>query len=92
MAWIKTIGLKDPDLTPELAAVYQAMGPLVPPEYRSPGQDDVGSITKSHSLDPTALGTIFMGGLHLINGPSPLSRRDREMINTVVSAANRCFY
>jgi hypothetical protein len=92
MAWIKTIGLKDAELTTELAAVYQELAPHVPAEYRMGDGDDVGSITKSHSLDPAALRTVFGGGLHLISGPSPLSRRDREMINTVVSAANRCFY
>lgn len=90
MAWIKTIGFKDPEMTPELMAAYQAAGSALPPEYM--GGDDAANIVKSHSLDPEALRTAFSAGLHLINGPSPLSRRDREMINTVVSAANRCFY
>jgi hypothetical protein len=99
MAWIKTIGLLDPDLTPELATAYQEVFAQSPPEYRGGGDDgggpprrDAGGIVKSHSLDPVALRTAFAAGMHLIGGPSPLSRREREMINTVVSAANRCFY
>lgn len=90
MAWIKTIGLSDPEMTPELMAAYMAAGSNLPPEYR--GGDDVANIVKSHSLDPVALQTAFQAGLHLINGPSPLSRREKEMITTVVSTANECFY
>jgi hypothetical protein len=90
MAWIKTIGLKDPDMTPELMAVYRELAATKPPEYG--GGEDAGSILKSHSLDPQALRMALGAGMHLIAGPSPLSRREREMINTVVSAANRCFY
>ena len=93
MPWIKTIGFKSPEMTPELAAAYQEVYASVPPEYRNPDPDaDVAGIVQSHSLDPVALRTAFLAGQHLIGGPSPLSRREREMINTVVSAANRCFY
>lgn len=92
MAWIKTIGFHDPDLSPELIAAYQAAGAGAPPDYKVGGGDDAAEIVKSHSLDPQALRLLFGFGMHLINGPSPLSRRDREMINTVVSTANRCFY
>jgi hypothetical protein len=90
MAWIKMTGLQDPDLTPELAEAYQSLGPHMPPEYM--GGKDVAEIVRVHSLDPTAVRNVFTAGLHLIGGPSPLSRREREMINTVVSTANRCFY
>jgi alkylhydroperoxidase family enzyme len=92
MAWIKTVGFRDPELTPELARVYQQVNPLMPAEYAMNGTDDAPGIIKAHSLDPAGLEKIFRAGLHLVNGPSPLSRREREMINTVVSAANRCFY
>lgn len=92
MAWIKTLGFHDPELTPELAAAYQQVHSLMPPEYAMSGTHDVPGIIKVHSLDPEGLRKIFLAGLHLVNGPSPLSRREREMINTVVSAANRCFY
>jgi carboxymuconolactone decarboxylase family protein len=92
MAWIKTIGFHDPDLHPELIAAYQAAGAGMPPDYKIGGGTDAAEIVKSHSLDPTALRLMFSAGGHLIAGPSPLSRREREMINTAVSTANRCFY
>lgn len=90
MSWIETIDVRDPDATPELRAAYQAAGANRPAEYGGTGGPS--NIIRSHSLDPELLKTAFQAGMHLINGPSPLSRRDREMIATVVSAANRCFY
>jgi hypothetical protein len=92
MAWIKTIGFHDAGLTPELAAAYGEVQPLMPPEYAISGSHDAPGIIKAHSLDPAGLRKIFAAGLHLVRGPSPLTRREREMINTVVSATNRCFY
>lgn len=92
MAWIRTIGLRDPELTPELLGAYGVANTLMPPEYAMSGETDVPGIIKAHSLDPKALELVFRAGLHLVNGPSPLSRREREMINTVVSSANHCFY
>ena len=91
MAWIKTIGLHDPELSPELGQAYMSLAQGSPPEYLI-GGNDVAGIIKSHSLAPAVLRGIFSGGLELINGPSPLTRREREMINTTVSAVNRCFY
>jgi len=92
MAWIKTIGFRDPELTPDLAAAYQEIGPMMPPDYAISGTHDAPGIIKAHSLDPAGLRKVFLAGLHLVNGSLPLSRREREMINTVVSTANRCFY
>lgn len=93
MAWIKTIGFNDPELGPELGEAYQSLAEKgLPPEYHIGSSTDVAGIIKSHSLAPAVLKGIFSGGLELINGPSPLTRREREMINTTVSAVNRCFY
>lgn len=90
MAWIKTIGPGDADMTPELMDAYMAAGANRPAEYG--GKGGPSNIIRSHSLDAELLRTAFMAGMHLINGPSPLSRAEREMIATSVSAANRCFY
>jgi hypothetical protein len=90
MAWIKTVGPGDPDMTPELMEAYKAAGQNRPEEYG--GRGGPSNIIRSHSLDGELLRTAFQAGMHLINGPSPLSRAEREMIATVVSAANRCFY
>jgi alkylhydroperoxidase family enzyme len=90
MAWIETIGFKDTGMTPELMAAYQSAGANLPATYM--GGDDAAGIVKAHSLDPEALRTAFGAGMHLLNGPGPLLREEREMVATVVSAANRCFY
>ena len=90
MAWIKTIGFKDEGMTPALMAAYQASGQDLPECYR--GGDDAAAIVKSHSMDPEALRTAFGAGMHLLAGPGPLTRPERELVATVVSAANRCFY
>lgn len=92
MAWIKTIGLHDPDLSPELMKSYQQICPMMPPEYALNGVQEVPGIIRAHSLDPAGLQKVFVAGLHMVNGPGPLSRREREMITTVVSATNHCFY
>ncbi len=52
----------------------------------------VYNILKVQSLNPATLRAstgLYTAALH---GPSGLSRSEREMLATVVSAANRCFY
>jgi alkylhydroperoxidase family enzyme len=90
MAWIKTIGVRDPEMSPEIGKALQEAAVNLPSEYQV--GEDIANILKTHTLDPEALRTAFSAGLHLIAGPSPLTRREREMINTVTSTANRCFY
>ena len=90
MTWIDMIPPQDPRASEELLAAYRAAGENRPPEYK--GLGGPSNIIKVHSLDPALLKPIFEAGMHLINGPGQLSRREREMIATTVSAANRCFY
>ena len=45
-----------------------------------------------HSLNPLSLDHHVVLYAHLMRGPSPLSRVQREMIAVVVSAENDCFY
>ena len=96
MTWIKTTPVEQAD--PELRAVYEAIYALYPREYADPvaslvrpgGGSD--SVTAAHSLIPEAM-RHMMSGLAVAMQPHlPLTRRQHEMIATVVSATNACFY
>ena len=83
---------------PHLRECYEQVYALYPPEYavevpavqRPAGGSD--SIVASHSLIPEALRHVFAAYGVLLSADLPLSRRQHEMIATVVSALNRCFY
>ena len=51
-----------------------------------------GGITDSHSLIPEALYHAFSTHATLMGEDLPLNRKQHEMIATVVSVANSCFY
>jgi hypothetical protein len=96
VTWIKTIPPAEAD--PQLRACYEAVYVLYPPEYtvevpavqRSDGSAD--SIVASHSLIPEALRHAMAAFGVLLAPDLPLQRRQHEMIATLVSALNRCFY
>ena len=50
------------------------------------------NIIRIHSLNPPSMEHHVALYAHLMRGPSPLSRIQREMIAVTVSAANDCFY
>ena len=57
--------------------------------------DNAGSldhILRIHSLNPRSMKDHAELYSHLMRGPSPLSRIQREMIAVAVSAENECFY
>jgi hypothetical protein len=96
MTWIRTTPLQS---APEdLASIYASIRSMYPAEYggevdavkRADGTSD--SITAAHSLIPEAMrhGMSFLAVL--LRPELPLSRTQHEMIATVVSAQNRCFY
>jgi hypothetical protein len=96
MTWIKTFS---PDSAPpELRGVYQAIYSLYPAEYavdvpairRQDGTAD--SITAAHSLIPEAMRHTMSSYAMMLTPDLPLNRAQHEMIATVVSAHNRCFY
>jgi alkylhydroperoxidase family enzyme len=92
MAWIKTIPLNEAN--GKLLELLQAQRGMYPPEYDSPAPMEVAgeSIVESHTLIPAALYHAFATFGALLAPDLPLSRRHHEMIATLVSATNRCFY
>ncbi len=96
MTWINTVSPAHADA--ELKSCYDAVYALYPAEYsaevaavrRADGSAD--SIVASHSLIPQALRHALSTYGVLLAPDLPLRRRDHEMIATVVSALNRCFY
>lgn len=90
MTWIRTIPIEEADGKLKLAMESQRA--LYPPEYNagnSPGGD---SVVASHSLIPDALLHIFAGYGAMLSPDLPLRRDQHEMIATMVSLQNRCFY
>jgi hypothetical protein len=96
MTWIKTI---PPDqASPELRAIYQQIYALYPAEYADPvaafvrpdGTSD--GVVAAHSLIPEAMRHVMSGLAVMMQPHLPLTRRQHEMIATVVSARNSCFY
>ena len=96
MTWIKTIPMPVA-LASEgrLREAYAAVMPMYPPEYGQPNPVSAlaeESIVASHSLIPDALEHAFATLGSLIAADLPLTRRQHEMIATLVSVKNRCFY
>lgn len=52
----------------------------------------VDHILRVHSLNPRSMEDHYRLYGHLMRGPSPLTRIQREMIAVTVSATNNCFY
>lgn len=96
MTWIKTTPIEKAD--PELRAVYEAIYSLYPADYAIPvpavtrpdGTSD--SVTAAHSLVPEAMRHMMSGLAVMMQPHLPLTRSQHEMIATVVSAQNACFY
>ena len=94
MTWIKTVPMEEAD--ERLRRAMEAQRELYPAEYAVPvhptpdGQSS--GIVASHSLIPDALYHAFATFGVLMSEDLPLTRRQHEMITTVVSVANRCHY
>jgi len=58
----------------------------------SAARGKVAMIRQVQSLHPDALAAWSELGAAIMHGPSNLTRRQREMIATVVSATNHCSY
>jgi hypothetical protein len=93
MTWIRTIPLAEADET--LRRAIEAQRALYPQEYATPVQptaDGTSGIVASHSLIPDALHHAFATFGVLMSPALPLTRRQHEMITTMVSVTNRCRY
>jgi hypothetical protein len=93
MTWIKTKPLSGDE--EELQRAVEAQRSLYPIEYAQPVHptgDGTSDIVASHSLIPDALYHAFATFGALMSSDLPLSRRQHEMITTMVSVVNRCHY
>jgi hypothetical protein len=93
MAWIKTIPFDEAD--EKLQKILMQTRLSYPREYETP-VDSASSINESivdsHTLIPDALFHAFSTFSSLMSPDLPLARRQHEMIATMVSVTNDCFY
>lgn len=97
MTWIKTVS---PAEDSRVREVLQKLNDLYPREYDNahrherqlPDLVKNDSIMRSHSLIPDAMYHAFAAFGSAMDPSLPLTRRQHEMIATVVSTLNRCFY
>jgi hypothetical protein len=93
MTWIKTIPVEADE---NVRRAVESQRELYPKEYAEPihptPDGQTSGIVASHSLIPDALYHAFATFGALMSPELPLSRRQHEMITTVVSVANRCHY
>ena len=93
MAWIKTIPFEEAD--EKLQKILMETRASYPEEYATPAPKASGineSIVDSHTLIPEALKHSFMAFSAMMTPDLPLERRQHEMIATLVSETNDCFY
>ena len=93
MTWIKMISV---DESEEVRKAVESQRELYPIEYATPvhptPDGETAGIVESHSSIPKALYHAFATFGSLMSPDLPLSRRQHEMITTVVSVTNRCHY
>lgn len=93
MTWIKTILLAEGG--DKLRRAVEGQRAMYPVEYAEPVHptgDGSSEIVASHSLIPDALYHAFATFGALMSPDLPLTRRQHEMITTIVSVTNRCVY
>jgi alkylhydroperoxidase family enzyme len=93
MTWIRTVPVGEGD--EQLRNAIEGEKAFYPIEYATPvhpGTAGSSQIVESHSLIPEALYHAFATFGALMSPDLPLSRRQHEMIATMVSVTNRCVY
>jgi alkylhydroperoxidase family enzyme len=88
MAWLETV--TKADATGALAEAYAAMDNRPMPPVYLPPHGGAAGIIRAHSLDPELLRRTFSvsGALATTQLPWP----DRELLASVTSRTNQCFY
>ena len=93
MTWIKTVSMWDDE---RVKAAMEAQRKFYPPEYAAPvpvvDRGPEASIVGSHTLLPDVLFHSFAAFGAMMAPDLPLSRRQHEIITTMVSVTNRCHY
>ena len=93
MTWIKTIRMEDDERVRDAIMEERKLYPM---EYATPvasvNNGVENSIVGSHSLFPEVLFHAFSTYGALMSPELPLRRDQHEMIATMVSVTNRCFY
>lgn len=89
--WIRMIGVKEAEGALREAYARLRAGTSRPPVYNTP-TGDAPNIIRCHSLDPEGMRLAFSmsGAIHWSSRSLPWAKR--EMLNTVTSGANNCFY
>jgi hypothetical protein len=93
VTWIRTVPYSE--ASGKLIQAMEDQRALYPVEYATPvfpTNDGPSGIVASHTLIPEALYHSFATFGALMSPELPLTRRQHEMITTVVSVTNRCFY
>jgi alkylhydroperoxidase family enzyme len=88
VAWLTTISKAQ--ATGALAEAYAAMENRPMPPVYIPAHGDAPGIIRAHSLDPGLLTRTFSVSGAL--AASSLPWRDRELLASVTSRTNQCFY
>jgi hypothetical protein len=93
MTWIKTVSMWDDE---RVKAAMESQRKFYPPEYATPvpavDHGPEASIVGSHTLLPDVLFHSFAAFGAMMAPDLPLSRRQHEIITTMVSVTNRCHY
>jgi hypothetical protein len=93
MTWIKTIRMEDDERVRNAVTEQRKLYPM---EYATPVRsvDDgfENSIVGSHTLFPDVMFHSFSAFGAMMSPELPLKREQHEMIATMVSVTNRCFY
>jgi hypothetical protein len=88
VAWLRTIPRSEAD--GPLAEAYAAMAARPMPPVYLPDHGDAPGIIRAHSLDPELIRVTFSVSGTLAREALPW--RERELLSSVTSRTNQCFY